>query len=507
MKRTNLSLLWTCCGWLAATQAQTPLYTFVGDAPDDRFGVSAAQVGDLNGDGVVDLIIGAQFDDDGGVNAGGARVFSGADGSVLFTFHGDSASAFFGAAVSPAGDVNGDDVPDILIGGFGDDSFGANSGMARVLSGADGAILHTFHGDSSAEGFGSSVAGVGDVNGDGVPDILAGSVNDTVGVFQSGSAKLFSGQDGSLLHVFSGESINDLFGVSVANAGDLNGDGVNEMMIGASFTDINALNAGAVYVYSGSDFTLLYRFEGDSVGGNFGTSVSGAGDVNGDGVPDLIIGARNDAPFGVATGSAFVFSGADGVLLHQFVGAAAGDSFGRAVASAGDANGDGFTDLIVGAIGEDTGGVNAGSAMVFSGFDGAVLATLYGTAAGGFLGASVSGAGDLNGDGFDEVVAGASAGNTAIVYSLASPDLVLGGLANIVVALDLNPGLANSLLSKVDAALAKLEDANPGSDEAAIHILEALLGQIEAQRGKALTDAEADRLRDAVLRVIELLSD
>jgi hypothetical protein len=503
MKRKNTTLM-LIGSTLIAAKAQTPLFTFTGDAPDDRFGVAAANIGDVNGDGIDDLIIGAQFDDDHGPESGSARVFSGADGAVLFTFYGDSASAFFGFAVSSAGDVNADGVPDFIVGGFGDDSFGPNSGMARVFSGANGAILHTFYGDS-LDGFGGAVAGIGDVNHDGVPDFLVGSVNDSAAAFQSGSAKVLSGQDGSVLRVFSGEAINDLFGVSVANVGDLNGDGVNDVAIGASFTDVNALNAGTAYVFSGSDGVEFFRFEGNTAGGNFGTSVSGAGDVNSDGVPDLIIGARNDAPLGVATGSAYVFSGADGALLHHFTGEQTGDSFGRTVGGAGDVNGDGFADLIVGASLNDAGTTNGGSAYVFSGFDGAVLGAFHGTVPNGFFGATANGIGDLNGDHFADVIVGASAGNIAIVYSLASPDVILGGLANIITALDLKPGLANSLLAKVDAALAVLEDANPRNDHAAINILHALLNQIEAQRGKALTHAEADRLRDATLRILEAL--
>jgi hypothetical protein len=503
MKQKTATLMVIGCTLITA-QAQTPLFTFTGDAPDDRFGVAAASIGDVNGDGVDDLIIGAQFDDDNGANSGSARVFSGADGSALFTFYGDSASAFFGFALSGAGDVNGDGVPDFIVGGFGDDSFGANSGMARVLSGADGAILHTFYGDSS-DGFGGAVAGIGDVNNDGVPDFLVGAVTDAVAGFQSGSATVLSGQDGSVLRVFSGEAMNDLFGVSVANTGDVNGDGVNDLIIGASGTDINAVNAGTAYVFSGNDGAEIFRFEGATAGGNFGTSVRGAGDVNGDGVPDLIIGARNDAPFGVATGSAHVFSGADGALLHQFTGEAEGDFFGRTVGGAGDVNGDGFADLIVGASLNDMGATNAGSAYVFSGFDGAVLGAVYGTVPNGLFGTTAAGIGDLNGDRFADVIVGASAGNVAIVYSLASADVILGGLANIITALDINPGLANSLLAKVDAALAVLEDANPSNDQAATNTLQALLNQIEAHRGGALTDAEADRLRDATLQILDAL--
>src|SRR5687767_4119961 len=107
----SIALLFACHALiLAAAQAQTALYTFVGDAPDDRFGVAAAPLGDISGDGIDDFIIGAQFDDENGESSGSARVFSGADGSTLFTFYGDHLSAFLGFSVSAAGDVDADGI-------------------------------------------------------------------------------------------------------------------------------------------------------------------------------------------------------------------------------------------------------------------------------------------------------------------------------------------------------------------------------------------------------------
>lgn len=490
----------------ATAQSQTVLYTLTGDAPDDRFGVSSAQVGDLDGDGIGDFAVGAQFDDDGGSNAGSVRVFSGASGSILFTLHGDAPSGFFGFAVGGAGDVNHDGVRDIIVGAFGDDSFGANSGKAQVISGSDGAVLHTSFGDSS-DGFGGAVTGVGDIDGDSTPDFLIGSVNDSVAAVQCGSARLFSGADGSLLRTLSGEFSNDLFGVSVANVGDLNGDGRAELLIGASFTDFNASNAGSAYLFSGIDGSLLYRLDGSTVGGNFGTSVNSAGDVNGDGVSDLIVGARNDATAGGATGSAYVFSGSDGALLHRFDGIAAGDSFGRSVSGAGDVNGDGFADVLVGASLNDQGGIDAGAVYIFSGLDGTSLGVVYGAVPGGFFGASVGSVGDVNNDGYADVIAGASVGNTAIVYSLITSRLAIDGLVSLITGLELAPAAERSLLRRATNARSLLMDSNPNNDRAVVPILVAFILEVEVRRGRSLMEEHADLLRNAAIRLIRLVAE
>ena len=161
-------------------------------------------------------------------------------------------------------------------------------------------------------------------------------------------------------------------------SGDVNGDGVPDFIVGAYRDDPvgGGTDAGSAYVFSGADGNLLYQVTGDTAGDLFGYSVSIAGDVNGDGRADFIVGAYRDDPIGGGTdaGSAYVFSGPDGSLLYQLTGDTAGDHFGYSVSGAGDVNGDGRADFIVGAIGDNPGGLtNAGSAYVFSGADGSLL--------------------------------------------------------------------------------------------------------------------------------------
>ena len=315
----------------------------------------------------------------------------------LYTFHGDSADDAFGASVSGAGDVDGDGTPDLIIGAFNDENNGFRSGSARVLSGSDGSVLYNFDGDIN-DSFGASVGGAGDVNGDGRADLIVGAPGNGIG---SARTRVFSGSDGSLLYNFDGDGS---FGVSVSGAGDVNGDGRADLIIGTDNDDNNGSLSGSARVLSGSDGSVLYNFDGDIAGDRFGISVSGAGDVNGDGRADLIVGAWGNGP---ARGKARVLSGSDGSVLYNFDGDSPFERFGTSVSGAGDVNGDGFPDLIVGAFNDDNNGSTSGSARVLSGSDGSVLYNFDGRSVNGRFGSSVSGAGDVNGDGFTDLIIGA----------------------------------------------------------------------------------------------------
>ena len=382
------------------------LYDFEGDS-GDFFGRAVSDAGDVNADGFDDLVVGIPRDDENGGNSGSARVFSGADGSVLYDFIGDSAGDLFGRAVGSAGDVNGDGNADLIVGSSLDDNNGSNSGNARVLSGADGSVLYSFDGDSAGDGFGRPGFGVGDVNGDGNGDLIVGASSDDNNGPDSGNARVLSGADGSVLFSFDGDSAGDIFGRSQSSAGDVNGDGSNDLIVGTPLDDINGPDSGSARVLSGVDGSVLYSFAGDSAGDQFATSVSGAGDVNGDGFADLIVGAPFDDNNGADSGIARVLSGFDGSVLYSFDGDSAGDRFGISVSGAGDVNGDGFADVIVGASGDDANGIDSGNARVFSGQDGSVLYSFNGDSAGDGFGTSVGSLVDVNDDGFVDLFVGA----------------------------------------------------------------------------------------------------
>ena len=156
--------------------------------------------GDVNGDGTPDLIVGAPRNNNSGDLSGTTRVLSGSDGSVLYNFDGNSSGDSFGQSVSNAGDVNGDGRADVIVGAPLDDNNGIDSGSARVLSGSDGSVLYNFDGDNYEDQFGYSVSGAGDVNGDGIDDLIVGVRQATTDRFQTGIARVLSGSDGSILY-------------------------------------------------------------------------------------------------------------------------------------------------------------------------------------------------------------------------------------------------------------------------------------------------------------------
>jgi len=383
------------------------LYTFTGAAADDMFGYSVSGAGDVNNDGYADLIVGASANDAGGDAAGRAYVYSGQTGALLYTFTGEAAGDYLGNSVSEAGDVNNDGYSDLIVGADGNDAGGDYAGRAYVYSGQTGALLYTFTGEAAGDYLGNSVSEAGDVNGDGYADLIVGAYYNDAGGFQAGRAYVYSGQTGALLYTFTGATEYDEFGTSVSGAGDVNGDGYADLIVGAPYNSAGGYYAGRAYVYSGQTGALLNTFTGEAAYDWFGVSVSGAGDVNGDGYADLIVGAYCNSAGGPQAGRAYVYSGKSGALLYTFTGEDYYDQFGRSVSGAGDVNNDGYADLMVGAYYNDAGGSDAGRVYVYSGQTGALLYTFTGEAAGDNFGLSVSGAGDVNNDGYADLIVGA----------------------------------------------------------------------------------------------------
>ena len=397
---------------VAVSTAQSqcpPFYTFTGEASEDFFGVSVASAGDVNNDGFDDLIVGAYSNDAGGNNAGRVYVFSGQTGDTLYVFTGEAAEDRFGASVASAGDVNNDGFDDLIVGAFRNNVGGNEAGQAYVFSGQTGDTLYVFTGEAAGDRFGISVASAGDVDNDGFDDLIVGALYNDAGGNDAGRAYVFSGQTGDTLYVFTGAAADDFLGSSVASAGDVNNDGYDDLIVGVSNNDAGGPQAGRAYVFSGQSGETLYVFTGEAEGDLFGGSAASAGDVNNDGFDDLIVGAWGNDAGGSAAGRAYVFSGQSGDTLYVFTGEGTGDVFGYSVASAGDVNNDGFDDLIVGAA--HLPGIEAGRVYVFSGQTGETLYVITGEAAGEFFsdlfGYSVASAGDVNNDGFDDLIVGA----------------------------------------------------------------------------------------------------
>jgi len=389
------------------------LFRFDGGAASDELGYAVSGAGDVDCDGFDDLIVGSRSANPNGiVRAGSAFVFSGATGGQLFRFDGQAFQDNLGYSVAAAGDLNGDGASDLLVGApFANPNGLTFAGSVFIFSGSTGAQLGRLDGLAAGDKLGLSVSGAGDVNGDGVPDLIVGAPGaDPGGLGFAGSAFVFSGATGAQLFRFDGQAALDLLGQSVSGAGDVDGDGHDDLIVGANRADPGGItDAGSAFVFSGATGVQLFRFDGQAASDFLGWSVSGAGDVDGDGVDDLIVGAPFADPGGLLdAGSAFVFAGATGSQLWRFDGLVAGDEMGFSEDGAGDVDGDGLADLIVGAyLASPNNLPNAGSAFVFSGSTGAQLFRLDGLAFRDSLGVSVSGAGDVNGDGYPDEIVGA----------------------------------------------------------------------------------------------------
>ncbi len=362
----------------------------------------------------------------------------------------------FGHSLRFLSDVTGDGHPDLAVGAPWMDG---DTGAAYVLSGFDGSLVHTFHGDGFPNRFGESVSGVGDVDGDGVEDVAVGATNIAGLLIKTGYARIHSGADGHVVRTLPGVGLGDLMGKAVTGVGDVDADGFPDMAAGA--TQIFSGGKGLVRLYSGPTGVELKRFEGLGTFDQLGYALDDAGDLDADGFADLVAGAPE--LYDLSIGYGVAFSGADalafgsfliqlsdpalpasGVVLLGVAGSAPGGAFGSSVARVGDADGDGTDDFAFGAPFEGTGGFRAGSAKLVSGASGALLAVQHGGAAYDQLGCSVAGLGDVDedgtpdwgaggkqsvgwtfspevptGDGFFRAVSGADG---SVLYDLASPD-------------------------------------------------------------------------------------
>lgn len=374
----------------------TPIpVTMGGPAAGDGLGASLAALGDVDGDGVIDLAAGRPQHANG---RGGVVLLSGASGAILWEIDGDTAGDHLGASVGVAGDVSGDGTPDVIAGA---PSHSANTGLALVVSGSDGGRLFTFLGNAAGDELGSAVAGAGDVNGDGVPDVMVGSPHADLGGADSGAARVFSGSDGSVLHLFVGGQAGVRAGTAVGSLGDANADGLADVVVGAP---MDAGGFGAVRVHSGVDGAVLQLFVGAAPvpGLLFGNNVAALGDLDGDGTRELAVGEPlwNH-------GKVHVYSGARGSTLFVLDPDSFTWEMGASIADAGDVNGDGFDDVVAGAPELSLPSFHKmGRAFVFSGRDGSLLWKLSGGTNHDAYGSAVAGIGDRDGDGLAEIAIG-----------------------------------------------------------------------------------------------------
>jgi hypothetical protein len=404
----------------------SPIWVGEGEQIGAQYGASVATAGDVNGDGLYDIIVGAPLYDNPQTDEGMALIYLGSWGGtsefdLAATIDGARASSRYGASVATAGDVNGDGYSDVAVGSPGYDEtivppFYTDQGRACVYHGSASGLATASswsgEGNQANAKYGYSVSTAGDVDGDGDSDIIIGAPDFDNGETNEGRVFVFHGGNETAIPNWTAEGNQSYayFGYSVSTAGDVNGDGYSDVIIGAYWYDPGVGRTGRAFAYLGSASGLandpVWTADGVSSQDNFGWAVSDAGDVNGDGYGDVVVGAHGYTNGQSHEGGAFVYHGSQSGLsmTPDWIGEAdvASGQYGYSVSTAGDVNRDGFCDLIVSA-----NDIRGGKAFVYLGsLAGLAGAPAWEDSGQGYYGTSVSTAGDVNRDGYSDIIVG-----------------------------------------------------------------------------------------------------
>jgi len=439
---------------ISISQVLNPTASFLGTHSSERVGYHIHTAGDVNSDGYDDFLIGTFHNRTRGQDAGAAYLILGkeaadwgyknsltsADARIL----GGSRYEAVGYYLGGGGDVNGDGYDDFLIGApAGNDAVPQNPGHLYLIFGKTSAdwgynyILPSsagasFDGENQSDHAGQSVAMIGDLNGDGYDDIICGAPYNDYGSNDAGKVYIILGKSGGWQQgvnlnqsdaSFYGTWNNGLVGYAVDGVGDVNNDGILDFAIGAR-------GEGKVYLFFGRQSVdwgfncninqadiIFTKVQYDDW---TGWRVSKAGDVNSDGFDDLLIGAPKYNYNGDDTGKVYLIlgrsSGWPGNLSNadaSFIGEAENDQAGWDVQDAGDVNGDGYDDFLIGAWYNDSNGENSGKMYLIKGKSSGwqqnvslsqIPDTFVGEHAGDYAGFSVAAAGDVNGDGLSDIM-------------------------------------------------------------------------------------------------------
>ena len=435
--------------------------TLLGEATNDRAAGYGLVGADFDGDGYSDVAVGALLHDAQGADSGTVYIVNGPFtgsiglGSADFELTGEGAGDRFGRSMA-TGDTDGDGNPDLLVVATHDDDGGTNAGAAYLIRGpisgmkagdADAKLI----GEASNDAVGD--VDMGDFDGDGLADLLIAAQYHDSGGTNAGAVYVVGGSVTGSLDLslaatrFIGEEANDEAGSALRFAGDTDGDGSEDLLIGARFNDNGASDAGTIYLILGpvtgtvdlsnSDTQLRAKHTSDYIGGD--ESVTGGGDLNGDGYDDVVAGAGGDDDNGTNAGAVYVYfgpvsSGAHSVLIadHKILGEATGDGAGRSLEPLGDVDGDGTSDLLVASIYDDTEASDAGALYLVLGPVTALSdlsdakAKFTGTGSDDYTGHhSLAAVGDVDGDGFDDW-AGGSPRNDATATDAGAAYLIFG---------------------------------------------------------------------------------
>jgi len=334
-----------------------------GEKANDQFGWIARNIGDVDGDGVPDVVTSAPTSSEAGDKAGRIYVYSTKSGKLLWTADGHAGDQL-GTGVEAAGDTNGDGIPDVIASAPG-------GGYAKVYSGRNGEVLLTLRAEKTEDEFGRHASGVGDVNHDGFADLMVGAPSNSSAGEKAGRAYVYSGKDGHLLLILSGERAGDGFGSTVAGFSDKK---QTLLLVGAP--NAGPRQTGRTYVYDGLSSKPKFTIESDETGVALGAMfLSVPGDVDGDGVPDVYASDWSNNAKGPSTGRVYVYSGKDGHALLTLTGETSGEGFGTSPSVAGDVDHDGHADLIVGAWQYSRDAAGGGRAYLYSGKDGHLIKT------------------------------------------------------------------------------------------------------------------------------------
>ncbi|MCK5833350.1 FG-GAP repeat protein [bacterium] len=348
-----------------------------GKIAGDRYGMTIASIGDINGDGYTDLAIGAPGSYQVSDFKGQVSIYLGGNDptKAAFDLVGDKAGDRFGTAISACGDINGDGIDDFAVGASKNDDSGIDAGKVYIYFGGkqfDTVPDITLMGERYNDWFGTSLAGGEDLNGDNVPDLLVGASYG--GKNYSGVVYVFLGGNNLTTPavVIEGESSGDSFGERIAILGDVSGDGVSDFAVSSYYHNAaGQRNSGKVYFYQGGSIISVKPWQtvdGKRPQANFGFALASAGDVNGDGTPDIAIGAPGDGPN--TEGVAYIYAG--GPVIRDPIATIYGqnpkDLYGYDICS-GSVNGDKFSDVLIGTPFADIGDYRSGRVEVFQGSD------------------------------------------------------------------------------------------------------------------------------------------